>query len=594
MDKLLISFQHLSLWVPSRRLRVSSYLVAIAVLLYLTNQGIRIDMPAHEQYQRLLVVQKGLDAQLSEAILVTRYQAQSSYDPVLKVLKTLEKNVQNLQTIPDFLQTLNTADMQKYLQQKETILSQVNQRTDTFKTQNSILKNSLIYLPTLKARLLEQLSPETAQLLTRDLDQLISQVILYSQTTEPSAARKIKEAIARLQRTQAQARFDIPEASLNLVIQHAQIVLDYQPQVEALSQELLELSNTGISEQLEQVYQHHYAQARELANLNRAAIYGVVLMTVLWTAYWVIAYMLQLTRQAQNSSKELQTTLQELQQTQSQLIQSEKLSSLGQLVAGVAHEINNPVSFIYGNLQPAEQYTEDLLKLLHQYQQEYPQANENIEQLKADIDLPFLETDFPQVIDSMRQGAQRIKTIVLGLRNFSRLDETGIKTVNLHEGIDSTLMLLKSQFQSHCGRSQIEIIRNYGTLPLVTCEPGPMNQVFLNLLSNAIDAIHDRNQALNAEETSPLSQITITTQISPQNSQWIQITVADTGPGMSDRVQQQVFDPFFTTKAIGQGSGLGLSSSYDIVVNQHGGQLSCHSKLGAGSEFILTLPIQPE
>jgi len=304
--------------------------------------------------------------------------------------------------------------------------------------------------------------------------------------------------------------------------------------------------------------------------------------------------MLQLTRQAQNSSQKLQSTLQELQQTQSQLIQSEKLSSLGQLVAGIAHEINNPVSFIYGNLQPAEQYTADLLQLLQQYQQDYPQASAKIEQLQEEIDLPFPEADFPQVLHSMRQGAQRIKTIVLGLRNFSRLDETGTKTVDIHEGLDSTLMLLQSQLQSQAGRSQIEIIRSYGTLPAVTCEPGQINQVFLNLLSNAIEAIHHRNQTLTAQQPLPLSQITITTQVNTQTPQWLEITIADTGPGMSERVQSQIFDPFFTTKAIGQGSGLGLSSSYDIVVNQHGGQLLCCSTLGQGSTFTIVLPIQPE
>ncbi|MEM8639903.1 MAG: DAHL domain-containing protein [Cyanobacteria bacterium P01_G01_bin.54] len=584
--------QHQPFWVPSRRLRVSSYLGVMVVLAYLSSQQIQIDAAAHSQYQRLLIAQKGLDAQLSEAILITRYQAQSSYDPALKSLHDLEENLQKLQQIPGFIRPLGEAEFQHHLAQKQAALEQINQQVERFKTQNAILKNSLIYLPTLKARLVQKLSPEAAQLLINDLDQLTSQLNLYSQTLEPRAKRDAIAAITRLQASQNQTQIDIPDSLLDLLLEHGQIILTYQPQVEALSQELIALTNTGSSEELEQTYQHYYDLALELASFNRAAIYSVVLLAILWTTYWMVASMGRLNRQSHQANQKLQATLAQLRQTQSQLIHSEKLSGLGQLVAGVAHEINNPVSFIYGNLDPAEQYSQDLLRLLHQYQQDYPEGSAAIETLADEIDLEFIEDDFPQVIASMRQGAGRIKRIVLGLRSFSRLDETGNKTVNLHEGIDSTLMLLQSQLQGSTGRSQITVIRNYGPLPLVTCDPGQLNQVFLNLLSNAIEVIHARNRTIPVERPLPQSQIMITTQRYPHDSERVQVKITDTGPGISQDIQQQIFDPFFTTKKIGQGTGLGLSSSYDIVVKQHQGQLICESKVGEGATFIIELPIQ--
>ncbi|MGB0562116.1 MAG: DAHL domain-containing protein, partial [Spirulinaceae cyanobacterium] len=521
-----------------------------------------------------------------------RYRAQSSYDPALKIISDLEEDFQRLQDIPAFIRPLGKDELQDYLTEKEVVLKQINQQVETFKTQNATLKNSLIYLPTLEARLVEKISLTDAQLLIDDLNQLTSQLNLYSQTLEPRAKRNATEAIARLQAKQNQAAIDFPDSLLDLIIEHSQIILDYQPRVEELSQELITLSNTGLSENLEQAYQHHYDLALELTRFNRAAIYSLVLLTVLWTTYWVVAAMGQLNRQSRQTNHQLETALAELRQTQSQLIHSEKLSSLGQLVAGVAHEINNPVSFIYGNLDPAQQYSQDLLRLLHQYQQDYPEGSAEINSIADEIDLDFIAADFPQAIASMRQGAGRIKSIVLGLRNFSRLDQVGTKAVDLHEGINSTLMLLQSQLQDAAGRSQIEVIRHYSPLPLVTCEPGQINQVFLNLLSNAIEAIHGRNRKIPTEQPLPLSQIVIHTQKSLEHRDRVQVKISDTGPGIPPDIQQQVFDPFFTTKAIGQGTGLGLSSSYDIVVNQHQGQLLCESKIEAGTTFMVELPIQ--
>jgi histidine kinase len=285
------------------------------------------------------------------------------------------------------------------------------------------------------------------------------------------------------------------------------------------------------------------------------------------------------TRVSQRTEK-LQTALEELGRTQLQLIQSEKMSSLGQLVGGIAHEINNPVNFIYGNLQYTEEYANNLLSLLSLYQNYYPNPVQEIVNKSEQIDLEFLMDDFSKMIDSMRVGAARVRDIVLSLRNFSRLDESDIKQVDLHEGLDSTLMIL------HKRLSAIQVIKEYGNLPLVNCYPGEINQVFMNLLSNAIDALsRERGSEVDSTQT---PTIQICTEVVEGNQ--VAIRIVDNGVGMSSEVLDKIFDPFFTTKPIGKGTGLGLSISYQIVVEQHGGKLICKSEPGEGSEFSMLLP----
>lgn len=293
---------------------------------------------------------------------------------------------------------------------------------------------------------------------------------------------------------------------------------------------------------------------------------------------------------AQAQAQQLQQALQDLQQTQAQLVQTEKMSSLGQLVAGIAHEINNPVNFIYGNLTHADEYMQDLLNLLALYQTHYPQPHPEIQDEADAIDLEFLVQDLPKLLSSMKVGADRIQKIVLALRNFSRMDEAEIKEVNIHEGIDSTLMILHNRLKDKPEHRGIEVIKNYGNLPLVQCYAGQLNQVFMNILSNAIDALDERDNARSPQEikANP-SQITIHTQI--LNHQQVQIRIADNGLGMSETVRRRLFEPFFTTKAVGKGTGLGLSISYQVVVEKHKGDLICVSAPGEGSEFLITLPL---
>ena len=301
---------------------------------------------------------------------------------------------------------------------------------------------------------------------------------------------------------------------------------------------------------------------------------------------------------AQQQAQQLEQALQELQQAQAQMVQSEKMSSLGQLVAGVAHEINNPVNFIYGNLTYANEYTQDLLNLIDLYQQHYPTPAASIKSVADAIDIQFVMIDLPRLLASMKVGADRIQQIVASLRTFSRMDEAEFKAVNIHEGIDSTLMILQSRLKVQQLRSKgqeytrppIEIMKDYADLPLVECYAGQLNQVFMNILSNAIDALDDEKSQHAATKDQAPSIIRIRTQVLTDDH--IMIAIADTGPGMAETTRQRLFDPFFTTKPVGKGTGLGLSISYQIVTERHGGSLRCRSALGEGTEFIIEIPLR--
>ncbi|MBD1923145.1 PAS domain-containing protein [Microcoleus sp. FACHB-831] len=295
--------------------------------------------------------------------------------------------------------------------------------------------------------------------------------------------------------------------------------------------------------------------------------------------------------QLKEKNQELQHTLQELQRTQSQLIQSEKMSSLGQLVAGIAHEINNPVNFIYGNLTHVREYSQDLLGLVELYQQHYPTGTAEIQSKMEAIDLDFLIKDFPNLLSSMRVGADRIREIVLSLRNFSRIDEAEMKEVNIHEGIDSTLMILHNRLKAKTDHPNIQVIKEYGNLPKVECYAGQLNQVFMNLVANAIDALDEYNHQRSLEEIKKNpSKIWICTEAIDKNR--VVIKIIDNGKGMIEEVRQQLFNPFFTTKPIGKGTGLGLAISYQIVVEKHGGRLECISAPGGGAQFVIEIPIR--
>ncbi|MBT9311776.1 sensor histidine kinase [Leptothoe kymatousa] len=300
---------------------------------------------------------------------------------------------------------------------------------------------------------------------------------------------------------------------------------------------------------------------------------------------------LEITQQTlERRNRRLATTLKELKKTQTQLIQTEKMSSLGHLVAGIAHEINNPISFIHSNLPHLANYTDDLIQLIELYQKIYPGKQQELDRLMEDIELDYLLDDLPKLLNSMAVGSKRIKKIVLSLNNFSRLGETDFKCANLNQGLDSTLLLISHRLKPTHYRPEIQLSKQYETIPDITCLPEQLNQVFMNLLVNAIDAIDEQHK--QQSESLPAPCITLHTR--QVNESHVQVDITDNGPGILAEMQRQLFDPFFTTKPVGKGTGLGLSISYQIVTDTHKGRLQCLSEVGQGTTFQIVLPIRQQ
>ena len=299
----------------------------------------------------------------------------------------------------------------------------------------------------------------------------------------------------------------------------------------------------------------------------------------------------------EQQNQDLNQALQQLKAMQGKLVEAEKMSALGVLVAGIAHEINNPISFVHGNVECAHDYLTDLVSLIRLYQYHYPQPHADILQKQRDIDFEFLSDDVFDLLQSMKVGSDRIRDIVLSLRTFSRHDESDFKEADIHEGIDSTLMILQHRLKENGKDHAITIQKDYGNLPPIPCFAGQLNQVFMNILSNAIDALRDSHDwlATNAnamdEQGHPQPTIWIKSRIQPEEN-IVSIKIGNNGPPIPEAVREHLFEPFFTTKGVGKGTGLGLSISYQIIVDRHHGQLTCTSSPSVGSEFSIELPLQ--
>ncbi|HLO85718.1 MAG TPA: ATP-binding protein [Nostocaceae cyanobacterium] len=366
-----------------------------------------------------------------------------------------------------------------------------------------------------------------------------------------------------------------------------------QPKICILSEDarIVDATQVALERGSQQVYEPILVQSKSLKH-------GLLDFQQLLIAYSLI-HILTIDRlqQEKERTRKAKAGFRDLQHNYTRLLQNEKMAALGQLVAGVAHEINNPISFIYGNLTHATQYVQDLLHLLQSYKQAYPCPEKSVQAVIDDIELDFIVEDLPKLLSSMMAGATRIREIVLSLRNFSRLDESEIKRVDIHEGIDNTLTVLQSHLRAKTNRPEIKVIKEYGELPLIECYAGQLNQVFMNIITNSIDALSESYQLSRySDSLVPITQknliIRIQTEFSDDN--YVVIRIRDNGPGIPESIQRRLFDPFFTTKPVGKGTGLGLSISHQIVVEKHGGQISCTSTLGEGAEFTIRIPIKPD
>lgn len=605
------SFQRVKQWVHGASIRRkigSGYAAAIGVALLGTTIGLMVGDHYQNQAQKQLthaVKQEQLLSELQRNVLHMRLH-QHEFVPLLEqpsLYKAkhhhFQSHIEKTQEILPDLQAVATSEnsvaLMQFLQSSQGTIGDYFQQMEAFLKQTDPQKLSIAEVRSRQSWLLKfSTSPASlkfdalldnlvdliesnrqeqarAEAALADAKTLRTDIIILSMLLSISIA-----ALLAILTSRAIAR---PLESVTQVAQRATKESNFELQAPITTKDEVGLLAAALNGLMQRVTEH----TQELQAVHQTLEKRVEARTAeLWHKNEELEeahhHLQQLNGELVSQAHELHQALQDLRQTQAQLIQTEKMSSLGQMVAGFAHEINNPITFVAANLNYASTYMMQLISLVQLYQQQYPHPPEPLQVQIADLDADFLVEDLPKVLASMRAGTDRIRQLVLSLRNFSRLDEAEMKPADIHEGIDNTLLIL-----NHRLTPEIKVVKQYSELPLVECYPAQLNQVFMHLLNNAIDA-------LLSQPNSVQKQILIRTELSKFNQ--IKIQIIDNGPGISREVCGKLFDPFFTTKPVGQGTGLGLAICYQVI-EKHGGKIEVNSEVEQGAEFIVTLPVQP-
>ncbi|MEO0769404.1 MAG: DAHL domain-containing protein [Cyanobacteria bacterium J06649_4] len=609
-------------WVAARchrlfRIRVVSVVAGVLILIFLTGLFQQTQLLKRSHHYQIISQLRALDRTniivVADALKI-RLTLLPNYDAAVA-------NGQFFQTqliaLEQTLSALSPAaeNLQQRLRSLETQAANRALLIEDLKSENAVLQNSASYLPqaieTFAARLPNDAPNYQQQTYQQKalLNQLMSALSQYTVEADESTAVEIEQLMSQLEasspniqlstqpNTQLDARPEngalTEQTTVENIGSHVRAVLYRKLQVNDAINRIVEAPVGDAIEQLALGYEAYHRKITQIQRRYQWALYLSTLLLLVGSGYLIWNYRSTVHLQKINvelgdlvseRTQALNQTLKTLKSSQSQLVQAEKMSALGQLSAGIAHEINNPINFIYGNVQASEHYSQDCIKLIDLYAERYPNPSEDIEDLLESMELDFLREDWSKLFESMKTGTSRVKKIVESLRNFSRLDESDCKTVDLHEGIESTLLLLSHRLRASDRLPEIKIVKNYQTLPQISCQPSAINQVFMNILTNAIDAF-------DAGQRDPT--ITISTSVSSIEETPAQtiVTIADNGSGMTEAIKAKIFDPFFTSKPVGKGTGLGLSVSYQTIVEGHSGQLAVTSSLGEGSSFQIRLPV---